>query len=311
MCGRSALSLSKSEIQCACSYKHKGVNTYIKPQWLPEHNDGKDYSPSFNIVPSDVTPVLVSGTKYRNAVKTSRVLKPMMWGIIPPWQKSDYKNHNISTNNCRIENITNSKLYGPILKNGGRCVIVVEGYYEWQTTNKATKTKQPYYVYAQQRAGVQVDDSKTWNNTYDDEDGWKGIKLLHMAGLYNIWENDDQIIYAYSVITMESNDKINWLHHRMPAVLDTDELIEAWLDIDNVPSYTALSLLKQVNILCWYRVSTLVNNSRYKENNCNKRIPEDKKDIKIQKTLNSWLTKRDRKQDDDNYQSVPAKKQKR
>lgn len=70
--------------------------------------------------------------------------------------QGDYKTHNLSTNNCRIENIKSSKLYSPILNNGGRCVIVAEGFYEWQTTNKMSKVKQPYYFYAPQDDGIKV-----------------------------------------------------------------------------------------------------------------------------------------------------------
>lgn len=71
--------------------------------------------------------------------------------------QGDYKTHNLSTNNCRLENISSSKLYNPILRNGGRCVIVVEGFYEWQTTNKSARLKQPYYIYSEQNEGVKVE----------------------------------------------------------------------------------------------------------------------------------------------------------
>ncbi|CAH2985826.1 unnamed protein product [Chilo suppressalis] len=233
----------------------------------------------------------------------------MMWGMIPPWHKGNYKNHNLSTNNCRIENITNSKLYTPILNNGGRCVIVVEGYYEWQTTNKASKVKQPYYLYAQQKPEVKIDEPNTWDNTYDEENGWRGIKLLYMAGLYNIWQNEDVIIYSYSVITMESNSSLSWLHHRVPAILDTQELMEAWLDVDNVPPNAAISLLKPTNTLSWHRVSKLVNNSKYKASDCNKKIPEQKTNKEKQKTLTTWFTKTAKRQNE-NCSTVPSKKNK-
>lgn len=79
--------LSKAQLQCACSFKTKGANSFSQPDWLPEHNDGKEYIPSYNIAPTDVTPVLISSSIYSNAANSSRVLKPMMWGIIPPWHK--------------------------------------------------------------------------------------------------------------------------------------------------------------------------------------------------------------------------------
>ncbi|KAL0819047.1 hypothetical protein ABMA28_008326 [Loxostege sticticalis] len=308
MCGRTGLSLGKPQLQCACSYKPKGAPSFIKPDWLPEHNDGKEYVPSYNIAPTDVTPVLVSASKYKNAAKSSRVLKPMMWGIIPPWHKGDYKTHNLSTNNCRMENIQSSKLYSPILKDGGRCVIVVEGFYEWQTTNKTSKTKQPYYIYAPQDESIKVEDPQTWNNEFDEENGWKGINLLHMAGLYNIWQNEDKIIYSYSVITMESNSTLNWLHHRMPAILNQQEQIEAWLDIDNVPPEMALTILKPVKILSWHPVSTLVNNSKNKSDECNNRLLEENKNKSKQKTLTSWFHKADKRKSEGDFNATASKK---
>lgn len=80
-------SLNKEKVQCACSYKSRDDKFYTKPDWLPEFNAGKDYTPSYNIAPTDVTPILVSSSRFRNAAQTDIVLKPMMWGIIPPWHK--------------------------------------------------------------------------------------------------------------------------------------------------------------------------------------------------------------------------------
>lgn len=74
-------------MQCACSYRLKDNNFYTKPDWLPEFNAGKEYTPSYNIAPTDVTPVIISSSRFRNVAQSDRVLKPMMWGIIPPWHK--------------------------------------------------------------------------------------------------------------------------------------------------------------------------------------------------------------------------------
>ncbi|KOB75334.1 Uncharacterized protein OBRU01_03777, partial [Operophtera brumata] len=155
MCGRTGLSLRRDQVQCACSYKPEGAAKFVTPEWLPEHNADKEYTPSYNIAPSDVTPVLVSSSKYKNAATTDRVLKPMMWGVIPSWHKGDFKTHNLSTNNCRLETVKESKLYSPLLNSGGRCVIVAEGFYEWQTTNMPSKVKQPYYIYSPQSEDIQ------------------------------------------------------------------------------------------------------------------------------------------------------------
>lgn len=73
---------------------------------------------------------------------------------------------------------------------------------------------------------LQIDEPNSWQNSYDEKNGWKGIKLLYMAGLYNVWQENDVIIYSYSIVTMESNSTLNWLHHRMPAILETELQIQ-------------------------------------------------------------------------------------
>ncbi|GBP38894.1 Embryonic stem cell-specific 5-hydroxymethylcytosine-binding protein [Eumeta japonica] len=294
MCGRTGLSLDKNQVQCACSYKPKNATKFIKPPWIDEHNGGKEYTPSYNIAPTDVTPVIISASRFTED-NTNRIIKPMMWGIIPPWHKGDHRNHGLSTNNCRIENIKSSKLYGPALREGGRCVIVVEGFYEWQTT-KPTKIKQPYYIYAQQ--DLDVDNPETWNYDFDEDSGWRGIKLLSLAGIYSVWKNSDVTIYCYSVITMDSNSTMNWLHHRMPAILESQEQVEAWLDIKNVNPEMALSYLRPVTILAWHPVSTDVNNSKNKSTSCNKRIKLITKKTN-QKAITAWFTKAQKRKSDE------------
>lgn len=73
---------------------------------------------------------------------------------------------------------------------------------------------------------LQTDEPDSWSNSFSEDKGWSGIKLLYMAGLYSVWEGDDAVIYSYSVITMDSNSTLSWLHHRMPAILETEEQIQ-------------------------------------------------------------------------------------
>ncbi|CAH4034734.1 abasic site processing protein HMCES [Pieris brassicae] len=293
MCGRTGLSLHRDQVCCACSFLEKKLNRFIKPDYLNEYNNGKEYTPSYNIAPTDVTPILISASKFKNAAQTSRIIKPMMWGIIPPWHKGDYKKHNLSTNNCRIENIKSSSLYNPIFRGGGRCIIVVEGFYEWQTSEK-TKNKQPYYIYMKQHPNLKVTDQTTWSNNFNENEGWTGIKLMYIAGLYHVWRDENVVIYSYSVITMESNETLRWLHHRMPAILNNEDQINAWLDIDNVNADMALEYLKSMNILEWHPVSNMVNNSKNKSADCNKIINREKAKSS-QKTLTSWFSTNKRK----------------
>lgn len=111
-----------------------------------------------------------------------------------------------------------SKMYKHSFEKGQRCVIVCEGFYEWQTTKELKSSERPaYYIYMPQNESVQITDANTFN------DG-KDVQLLKMAGLFDIWtdKNGDDM-FSYTVITFESDDKLSWLHHRSPAILETEE----------------------------------------------------------------------------------------
>ena len=66
------------------------------------------------------------------------ILETMMWGMIPPWHKSESpKGHGVTTNNARIENIKESKLYRPSLVANKRCVVVCDGFYGNEESQRA------------------------------------------------------------------------------------------------------------------------------------------------------------------------------
>lgn len=315
MCGRTACSLNPENICRAASFKDKNTGKYKKPEWK-ESKSGMEYRPSVNIAPTDVTPVLVHASHF-NHEESEPVIYPMVWGMIPPWHKGDtYKSHGLTTNNCRLEGMKESKLYSPAFSNGKRCVVLCEGFYEWQTTKKDSSSKQPYYIYIPQKDGVQIEDPTCWNAEWSETEGWSGPKLLKMAGLFSCWNSPEgKPIYSYSVITMESNSSFSWLHHRMPAILNSDEEVLDWIDSGRVHAGNAMKLLKPVDNLTWHPVSTAVNNARNKTDKCNKAI-----DLKKPKPTNSlmmnWLKRGSKSESegakkDDGDESQPDPKKSR
>lgn len=123
---------------------------------------------------------------------------------------------------------------------------------------------------------------ETWKDRLDEfwskENGWKGPKPLTMAGLFDVWKSpeDGNLIFSYSVVTMDSCPAFSWIHERMPAVLETEEDIDDWLDFTRVPAQQALTKLKASTILICHPVSTDVNNSRNNGYHLTKRIDLDK-----------------------------------
>ena len=66
MCGRKTLTKAKKAI--------------IKELFIDEWQDD-NYKPSFNIAPTQNSPVLIS-------LRNSRIIKSMKWGLVPSWSKN-------------------------------------------------------------------------------------------------------------------------------------------------------------------------------------------------------------------------------
>lgn len=83
------LSNLKRETYCkATSFKDRKSSVYQQPEWHDLENGGHEFKQSNNIAPTDVTPILVSGEEFVGY--PSRLLTPMVWGMIPPWHKVYY-----------------------------------------------------------------------------------------------------------------------------------------------------------------------------------------------------------------------------
>ena len=201
--------------------------------------------------------------------------------------------------------------YKPSLDSGRRCVLVLEGFYEWQTVNKALKSSErpAYYIYQEQEQGIKMDDKSTWNA--------ENVNLMKIAGLFDRWEDENgDSIYSFSIITFESDDKMNWLHHRAPAILETDAQVSDWLDFKRIPADRALkSVIKQPKHIVWHQISNYVNNWRNTSEKCNKPLEDEEKAAKKSpiknKMMSSWLIKGDPKRKSDDQAGESSKKLKK
>ncbi|XP_033730189.1 abasic site processing protein HMCES-like [Pecten maximus] len=119
-------------------------------------------------------------------------------------------------------------------------------------------------------------------------------RLLTMAGVFDIWSPPDGAppLYTYSVITVASSAAMDWLHHRMPAILTSEEEVNDWLDFGDVPLLKAVKNIRPVECIQLHPVSNVVNNSRNKTPDCVE--PVDLRRPKQSASSNlmmSWLSK--------------------
>ncbi|KAI9673639.1 MAG: hypothetical protein M1817_002276 [Caeruleum heppii] len=136
-------------------------------------------------------------------------LQAMKWGLIPFWTKRnpDYGSM-MRTINCRDDSLMQSGGMWNTMKQKKRCIVVCQGFYEWLKKNGG-KEKIPHFVKR------------------------KDEKLMMFAGLWDCaqYEDSDDKIYTYTIITTDSNTQLKFLHDRMPVVLeDGSDDLRTWLD---------------------------------------------------------------------------------
>lgn len=142
------------------------------------------------------------------------------------------------------------------------------------------------------------------DNPEDWEKVWDNWRLLTMAGIFDCWDPPEggDCLYSYTIITVESCQGLNDIHHRMPAILDGEEAVSKWLDFGEVSAQEALKLIHPTENIAFHPVSTVVNNFRNDTPEC--LLPADllvKKEFKpsgsSQKMLQWLATKSPKKED--------------
>ena len=68
----------------ACQYKDSS-GKYCRAKWIPSEVDDIIYKPSYNAGPRSVLPVLTTDFHMNNSEE--RIIRPMLWGMIPPWHQ--------------------------------------------------------------------------------------------------------------------------------------------------------------------------------------------------------------------------------
>lgn len=270
-----------------------------QPKWKENPRAGSYYQPSYNISPTCYTPVIVSGKHFRDGSgdQSERVIVPMRWALVPSWYKGKEDQY-LNLSNCRSEGMLEKPSFRGAFTHGRRCVVVADGFYEWQ---RSIKPSQPYFCYSYNNkpgfAKTEEKCTESWNET----SGWSGRQLLTMAGIFDVWKSTSGcVLYSYSVITVDAPPSFSSIHHRIPALLDGDDEVRDWLNFSEVPNKKACSLCRpNADILAWHKVSTIVNNSRNQTSECVKVLSEIKSEPKQQTLMDTWIVKSPKKRPSD------------
>ncbi|KAM6344115.1 abasic site processing protein HMCES isoform 1-T1 [Alca torda] len=206
MCGRTACSLGADNLRRACAYRDSR-GRQRQPEWIR----GERYRPSYNKGPQSSGPVLLSRRHLQqDADSSERVLMDMRWGLVPSWfKKDDPSKMQFNTSNCRSDTMLKKSSYKGALLQGKRCVVLADGFYEWQQQSGG---KQPYFIYFPQTKDAVAEEK-------EGEEEWRGWRLLTMAGIFDCWEPPagGEMLYTYTIITVDASKDVSFIHHRQDA----------------------------------------------------------------------------------------------
>lgn len=130
------------------------------------------------------------------------------WGLIPSWAKDPKIGNRMI--NARSETLAEKPSFRNAYKRR-RCLVLADGYYEWQQI-PGNRIKQPVYIRL------------------------KSQKPFAVAGLWEVWQSKDmdEPLKSCTIITCPPNALLEEIHHRMPVILPADAYAQ-WLSPDEQP----------------------------------------------------------------------------
>lgn len=214
----------------------------------------------------------------------------MKWGLVPVWAKSSTP-HPCPVN-ARAETIHEKNTFRRLVE-GRRCVILADGYFEWKREGHSQgpyfftphpSTFSPSDIKVENGVKSELKSEIVESNRPEHGTPFSGSDhpLLRMAGLYDIWHNPEtgELLYSYTVLTVFASKLTSTIHDRMPAILWTEEAVDAWINPDN--SYNKVKhLLEPSETLTIWPVSEIVGNVKNDVPACIQPIPREKTEKKL------------------------------
>lgn len=188
----------------------------------------------YNIAP---TQEAICVRQSREGRRTGQLMK---WGLVPSWSKDPTIGARLI--NARAETVAEKPSFRKAFQRR-RCLVLADGYYEWQ---KRGKQKQPYFF-----------------RMRDDAP-------FAFAGLWEVWgPSQDQRLFSFTIITTRPNRLQAPIHDRMPAILHARDY-DQWLDrsLDDEAALQGVLLPYEAELMVSGPVNRHVNNARNDDAQC-------------------------------------------
>lgn len=227
MCGRFAMTIDPArlalELDAVDETESSGVTA---DTWTTNYA-----TPNYNVAPTTPIAVVVDREDHRR-------IWLMRWGLLPAWAKPGPDGgpppRGPQLINARAETVTTSPAFRSSAARK-RCLIPMDGYYEWQPNAENPKRgrKTPFYFYR--------------------PDG----KPLLVAGLWSVWRARGPLLTC-TVVTTDATGGFAGVHDRMPLVLAESDW-DRWLDPQAPAPLDLLARTPDTAPMAMREVGTLVN----------------------------------------------------
>ena len=165
--------------------------------------------PRYNVAPTQDVPAIRSGEE------GARSFAMLHWGLVPKWAKERAIGNRMI--NARAETVAEKPAFRDALRKR-RCLVLTDGWYEWQV---APDGKQPWFIRTE------------------------AAQPFAFAGLWERWKDpvNGSMLESCTIVTTDAAASIRRIHERMPVVLAGSDW-DRWLDTAFSDADTLSGLLK-------------------------------------------------------------------
>jgi putative SOS response-associated peptidase YedK len=209
MCGRYTLSTDAAALAAR-------FQAYVPPGLV---------APTYNAAPAQGLPTILNANPY--------IITVSIWGFRPEW--ADWRDV-MPVMNARAETVASKPFFRQAFRTK-RCLVLADGFYEWQRTEQG---KLPYRI------------------------ALKTGEPFAFAGIWSLgYDGQRRPRSTFAILTTAANRLVAQIHHRMPVIL-YPEAEATWLNPEASPAQ-AQACLKPfpVHLLRLTAVSPKVNSPTY------------------------------------------------
>ncbi|MBX2886664.1 MAG: SOS response-associated peptidase [Granulosicoccus sp.] len=186
----------------------------------------------YNVAPSAQLDVVVRATDSKGEAASLEHMEGH-WGLIPPWARPGQFSSPLI--NARSETVWEKPSFRNLIKHQRVCVPI-NGFYEWHREKSA---KIPYFIKP------------------------ADTRAMLIAGIYQRSADRTDI----TLLTTAANELMAPVHHRMPVVINSDQ-VDEWLHNDDPEILNQLMQPAANDVLTLQQVSDYVNNAKNEGPEC-------------------------------------------